>query len=195
VSHLCVTVIFSHAEVSYAPRSRTLAFSAHNGMSALARTSVLPDATLVGALSRPFEDIPVPARNRLTRPKQSSRQTRYERPASAISRISGNPRNLRAWARGPHARGRFGGNRTRSRRCHPAPTRHPSRVAQPHRRSSRRNRHCVSQCNTKQATVGTKADTEMICGRLIFDAVVSGRLPHSAQSPVRIYNGQGPPTP
>ena len=26
----------------------------------------------------------------------------------------------------------------------------------------------------------------------MFDAVVSGGLPHSAQSPVRIYNGQGP---
>jgi hypothetical protein len=43
----------------------------------------------------------------------------------------------------------------------------------------------------RKTTVGEKADTEMIYGRLMLDAVVSGRLPHSAQSPVRVYNGQG----
>jgi hypothetical protein len=39
--------------------------------------------------------------------------------------------------------------------------------------------------------VVAKADTEMICERLTFDAVVSGRLPPSAQSPARAYNSQG----
>lgn len=43
----------------------------------------------------------------------------------------------------------------------------------------------------RKTTVGVKADTEMICGRLMFDAVVSGRFPHSAQSPVPVYNDQG----
>ena len=42
----------------------------------------------------------------------------------------------------------------------------------------------------RKTTFGAKADTEMICGRLMFGAAVSGQLPHSAQSPVRAYNGQ-----
>ena len=42
----------------------------------------------------------------------------------------------------------------------------------------------------RKTTVGAKADTEMICGRLMFDAAVSAQLPHSAQTPVRAYNGQ-----
>jgi hypothetical protein len=42
----------------------------------------------------------------------------------------------------------------------------------------------------RKTNVGAKADTEMT-GRLMLDAVVSGRLPHSAKSPVRIYDDQG----
>ena len=44
----------------------------------------------------------------------------------------------------------------------------------------------------RKTNVGAKADTEMT-GRLMLDAVVSGRLPHSAKSPVRIYDDQGLP--
>jgi AraC family transcriptional regulator, activator of mtrCDE len=36
----------------------------------------------------------------------------------------------------------------------------------------------------RKTTAGTKADTGIVCGRLMFDAVVLGGLPHSAQSPV-----------
>jgi hypothetical protein len=111
--------------------------------------------------------------------------------ASAIPAFLASARNLQAWARGLHARRRFGGNRTRSQRRPPAPARRQSRWRSPIRRSARREiatefRNAI----LRKTTVGAKADTEMICGRLMFDAAVLGRLPHSAQSPARAYNGQ-----
>jgi hypothetical protein len=40
--------------------------------------------------------------------------------------------------------------------------------------------------------VSAKADAEVICGRLMFDAVVSGRLIlHSAQSPYEYTTAMG----
>jgi hypothetical protein len=47
----------------------------------------------------------------------------------------------------------------------------------------------------RKTTVGAKADTEMICGRLMFDAVVSGR-PRTPRSLRYEYTtASGPPTP
>jgi hypothetical protein len=43
----------------------------------------------------------------------------------------------------------------------------------------------------RKTTVGAKSNTEIIRWRLMFDAVVSGRLPHSVPSSVRAYNDQG----
>jgi hypothetical protein len=34
----------------------------------------------------------------------------------------------------------------------------------------------------RKTAVSEKGDTEVICGRLTFNATVQGRLPHSAQS-------------
>jgi hypothetical protein len=90
----------------------------------------------------------------------------------------------------------FGGNRTRSRRRPPAPHGDSqvlrSRIGGAPAEIATEFRSAI----LRKTTVGAKANTEMIRWRLMFDAVVPDRLPHSVQSSVRAYNGQGsPPTP